>query len=144
MASNERQLGRGGGRQGHLDRRQRHRPDDGHPADGHCHVDGPVGAPGLAELTGAIEGVDDPEPPIARDVLEPLLRPHVVVWIQAIQLLDEEVVGQPISGRTHGSPGGRPLSQLQQGPPRHGGQGSRVPVLGSEIHDSFPALDANV
>jgi hypothetical protein len=105
-------------------------------------MDGPVGAPRLAELTGAIERIDDPESPIARDVLEALLRPDIVVWIQSVEFFDEQVVGQPISGRTHASSGGRPLPQLQQGPTRHGGQGSRVTVLGSEIHDSpFPLLD---
>ena len=137
-----RQLGRGAGRQGHLDRRERYGPDDGHTAHRHCHVDGPVRTAGLTELTGAVQGVDDPEPPVARDVLEPLLGADIVVWIEAIQLLDEEVVGQPISGRTHASPGGRPVSQLQQGPTCHRGQGSRITVLGCEIHDSpFPLLD---
>ena len=75
------------------------RADDGHAADGHGHMDGPVGAPGLAELAGAVERVDDPEAAVARHVLESLLGPHVVVGVEPVQLGDQELVGHPIARR---------------------------------------------
>ena len=74
--------------------------DDGQSTARQGDVDGPVRAAGLAELAGAVEGVDDPEATVARDVLEPLLRAHVVLGIEAVQLLDQELMGQPIPGRS--------------------------------------------
>ncbi len=61
-------------------------------------MDGPVRAAGLAELAGAVERVDDPEATVARDVLEPLFGADVILGIEAIQLLDQELMGQAVPG----------------------------------------------
>ena len=101
----------------HLERRQRDGTDHGLPADGHGDVDGPVGARHLAELTRAVERVDDPEPAVPRHVLEPLLGAHVVVGIQPVQLAHQEVVGQSVPGGTDvGRSPGSPLSSTRAFP----------------------------
>ena len=96
-------------------------------------MDGPVGAAGFAELPGPVERVDDPEAAAPRDVLEPLLGADVVLGIEAIQLLDEELMGQPIPGHPHVPDGGPIRAQLEQGVTGHGGQRGRVTVLGGQI-----------
>jgi hypothetical protein len=133
-----------GGRQGDVDGWQRDRAHDGDTAEGHGHVHGPVGASGLAELTGAVKRVDDPESAISRDVLETLFRPHVVVRIEPVQLLDQESMGQPIAHDAHASPGGRPLSQLQEGLSGHGGEDGRVTMFGGQILLVHGCHDAHV
>jgi hypothetical protein len=96
-------------------------------------VDGPVGTADLAELAGAIEGVDDPEAPGSRDVLETLLRTHVVVWIEPVDLLDQQLVGQTIAGRPEVPAGWWPGAELQERLASHGGQRGCVMVLGGQI-----------
>jgi hypothetical protein len=61
-------------------------------------VDGPVGTAGLTELAGAVERVDDPEATVPRDVLEPLFGADVILGIEAVQLLDQELMGQAVPG----------------------------------------------
>ena len=60
-----------------------------------------------------------------RDVLEALLGAHVIVGIEAVELLDQQFVGQPISISPHiPSWADGPPSQLQQ---RLAGEGGQQP-----------------
>ena len=107
-------------------------PTTAYATDGHGDVHRPVAAPALAKLPGAVERVDDPEAAVARDVLEALLRAHVVIGIEAVQLRDQELVGQPIprgpdvadAGRCRAAPTrpGRPWRPAwpRRGAPRRG------------------------
>ena len=90
---------------------------------------GPVGPLELAELTGAVERVDDPQAPAARHVFEALLGPYVVLGVQAVQLADQDREGQPIPGGTQVPSGGRTVAQIEQYLARLRRQRGRVLVL---------------
>jgi len=60
-------------------------------------VHGPIAATELTELSGAVQGVDDPQPSGARHVLETLLGPHVVVGVEPVELVHQELMGHVIS-----------------------------------------------
>ena len=95
-----RQWRRGIGRQRDAHRRQRHGAGDRLAvAVDERHVDGPVGAARLAELPGAVERVDDPDPVGAqsRPVLDALLGQDLVVRPQLAERLDDEPVGRPVA-----------------------------------------------
>ena len=68
----------------------------------------PVGAAGLAELAGAVERIDDPDPPTveASGVLEPFLGQHGVAGPQPGQLGGDEVLRGQVAG-VHQLPGVR-------------------------------------
>jgi hypothetical protein len=63
-------------------------------------VDGPVGSAWLAELAGAVEGIDDPYPVGGKAglVVDALLREDGVAGPGLRQLGHQELVGLPVSG----------------------------------------------
>ena len=77
-------------------------------------MDRPVRAARLAELAGAVEGIDDPHPVTAEPprVLEPLLGQDRVVGPDSRQLVGEEALARRVTP-VHHLPGvGAPLDQV--------------------------------
>ena len=102
---------------------------------------GPVTASELAELPGAVEGIDDPEAAGTRHVLEPLLGPHVVFGVEPVELGHEELVGHAVTHRTEITHRWRIRLQLHERSTGHAGQRGRVAMLGSEVLGHPPCLD---
>ena len=121
------------GGQHEVERRQGHRADDGDTTDGEGDVHRPVAPVALAELAGAVERVDDPEPALACDVLESFLRAHLVLGIEAGELVDEKVMGQVVTGCADVPHGWWRGTQLQEGSAGGARQDGRVAVLGGKV-----------
>ena len=80
------------------------------------YVDGPVGAARLAELAGAVQGVDDPHPVGGqpRLVVDALFGQDGVVRAFLCQLGHQELVRLPVSGVPQGVGVAAPGAQGQQ------------------------------
>ncbi len=124
----------------HLERGERHRAHDRHAANGHGDVDRPVGARHLAEFPRPVERVDDPEPTVARHVLETLLGADVIRRVEPIQLAHQQAVGQPVAGGTDVPHVAGVAPELHEGLSGQGGQQGRVAVLVGKVLGHGPSF----
>ena len=79
-------------------------------------MDGPVSSARLAELAGAVEGVDDPYPVGAEAglVVDAFLRQDGVAGPGPRQLGHQELVGLPVAGVPQGAGVAAPGAQLYE------------------------------
>ena len=99
---------------------------------------GPIAPFQLTEFTCPVEGVDDPEAPLPRHVLEPLLGTHVVVGVEPGQLAHQQGMGEAVPRRTEVPHGRRGGAQLHEGLAGHGRQVGRVAMFGGQVPGHGP------
>ena len=98
-------------------------------------VDRPLAAPVLAELVGAVERIDDPDPVVGEPVraVAPFLREDRIVRPGLGQLLDQEPVGGGVALVHHLPAGHRTrhelVPELDEQLARRGGQAHRELVV---------------
>ena len=89
--------------------------------------------PNCRNSAGTVERVHDPQASGSRDVLEPLLGPHVVVGVEPVELAHEQLVRHAVARGADVAQRRRVGSQLHQGPAGRFGQHGRVAVLGGQV-----------